>query len=192
MTSRDKSKKASPAAPDKASASASPPRNRGKGALQIREVDPQALLHELRVHQFELEMQNEELRRARREAELALQRYTEIFDFSSIGYATLHGDHVIEDVNLAASQILGRPRAVLSGTPFERLVACPDRPALEAVIGAARSSGEKKTCRLRLLRADGEVFAVRLSTIPLERSEPTLLIAFEDATRTGTEANIDC
>jgi len=188
MTSRDKSKMAPPAAPDKGSASAA----RRKGALQIREVDAQALLHELRVHQFELEMQNEELRRARSETELALQRYTEIFDFSSIGYATLQGDHVIDDINLAASQILGRPRAVLSGTPFERLVACSDRPALEAVIGAARSSGEKKTCHLRLLRADGEVFAVRLSTIPLARSEPTLLIAFEDAARTGTEASIDC
>src|SRR3954471_8914143 len=147
MTSRDKSKMAPPAAPDKGSASAA----RRKGALQIREVDAQALLHELRVHQFELEMQNEELRRARRETELALQRYTEIFDFSSIGYATLQGDNVIEDVNLAAAHILERRRSVRTVTPSERLVACPDRPALEAVIGAARSSGEKKACQLRLL-----------------------------------------
>jgi PAS domain S-box-containing protein len=181
-----KSKKASSAAPGSGSASG-PPSHR-KGALQVREVDAQVLLHELRVHQFELEIQNEELRRARRETELALQRYTEIFDFSSIGYATLQGDHVIADVNLAASQILGRSRAVLSGTPLERLVACLDRPALEALIGAARSSGEKRTCDLRLLRDDGEVFAVRVSTIPLARSEPTLLVAFEDSARTGVAA----
>jgi PAS domain S-box-containing protein len=67
-------------------------------------------------------MQNEELCRARREMELALQRYTEIFDFSPIGYATLQGNQVIADANLAASQILGCPRASLSGKRFEQLV----------------------------------------------------------------------
>ena len=153
--------------------------------MRVRELDAQVLLHELRVHQVELEMQNEELRRSRNEMELALRRYTEIFDFSPIGYATLQGDHLIADVNLAASQLLGYPRAVLNGTPFEQLVACSDRPALEALIGVARSSGEKQTCDLQLLREGGEAFAARLSTIPLDRSEPTLLIAFENSSSRG-------
>lgn len=119
--------------------------------------------------------------------ELALQRYTEIFDFSPIGYATLQGDQVIADVNLAASRILGRPRSVLSGMPFERLVTRRDRPTLEALIGEARCSGTTKTCDLRLLNDVGEVFVARLSTIPLARSEPTLLIAFEDSSSAGAE-----
>jgi len=176
-----KSKNGSGAESHKASAS-TPPR-RGRGALQVREVDARALLHELRVHELELEMQNEELRRARGEMELALQRYTEIFDFSPIGYATLQGDRLIADVNFAASEMLGRSRALLSGMSFERLVAFPDRPAFEALIRAAQSSGEKKTCDLHLLRDGGEVFAARSSAIPLLRSEPTLLLAFEDSSQ---------
>jgi hypothetical protein len=65
--------------------------------------------------------------------------------------------------------------------PFERLVTRRDRPTLEALIGQARGSGETQTCDLQLLNDHGEVFVARLSTIPLARSEPTLLIAFEDA-----------
>jgi PAS domain-containing protein len=178
--SRSSSSSPLPNSPTPDGAAPPGPTRDGKGALHVREVDVRVLLHELRVHQFELEMQNDELRRARSETELALQRYIEIFDFSPIGYTTLKGDHVIADVNLAASQILRRPRAVLNGTPFVRLVAFPDRPALEALIASARSSGEKKTCDLHLLRDGGEVFPARLSTIPLVRSEPTLLIAFEE------------
>jgi PAS domain S-box-containing protein len=174
-----KPKGAPPAA--RGNQSASTPPSSGRGASHVRELDAQVLLHELRVHQVELEVQNEELRRARSEMELALQRYTEIFDFSPIGYATLQGDQVIADVNLAASRILGRPRSVLSGMPFERLVTRRDRPTLEALIGEARSSGKTKTGDLHLLNDQGEVFVARLSTIPLERSEPTLLIAFEDS-----------
>src|SRR5689334_12341791 len=113
-----------------------------QGALSARDLNPQALLHELRVHQYELEMQNDELRRARSEMEIALRIYTEIFDFSPIGYATLHDDQVIANANLAASEMLGRPRALLDGMAFERLVAYPQRPVFGALVSAARSSGE--------------------------------------------------
>jgi len=71
------------------------------------------LLHELRVHQLELEMQNEELRSARGEMELALQRYTELFDFAPIGYVTLQAGDVISDINHAGTQILGRTRGAM-------------------------------------------------------------------------------
>ena len=108
-----------------------------------------------------------------------------MFDFSPVGYATLQGDHVIADVNLAASQILGWPRSVLRGMRFDRLITPPDRPDLETLIGTARSVGEKQTVELRLLRNGGEVFSTRVSMIPLLRTEPTLLIAFEDFSSKG-------
>jgi PAS domain S-box-containing protein len=155
------------------------PPSKEQGALRVRELDAQALLHELRVHQFELEMQNDELRRARSEMEFALRIYTEIFDFSPIGYATLQNDHVIANVNLAGSEILGRPRAMLNGMAFERLVTNSQRLAFGALISAARASGERRTSELKLLRGDGELIATRLSIIPLLRAEPTLLLAIE-------------
>src|SRR5687767_10771169 len=80
-----------------------------------REVAPRALLHELEVHQLELEMQNEELLSARNEAENALARYTELFDFAPIGYATLGIDGCIREVNHAGAQVLGLPRSRLIG-----------------------------------------------------------------------------
>lgn len=162
--------------------SAPHPPSSGTGSHRVRELDAPALLHELRVHQFELEMQNEELRRARSEMEIALRIYTEIFDFSPIGYATLQDDHVIANVNLAGSEILGRPRTSLNGMAFERLVAYPQRLAFGTLLNAARSSGERRTSQLDLLRGDGELISTRLSAIPLLRAEPTLLIAIESST----------
>jgi len=155
------------------------PPSKEQGALRVRELDAQALLHELRVHQFELEMQNEELRRARSEMEIALRIYTEIFDFSPIGYVMLQNDHVIANVNLAGSEILGRPRATLHGMAFERLVAYRQRPSFGALVSAAGASAERRTSELELLRGDGNWIATRLSVIPLLRAEPTLLLAIE-------------
>jgi PAS domain S-box-containing protein len=151
----------------------------GRGARQIRALDPQALLHELRVHQFELETQNEELRRARGEMEIALRIYTEIFDFSPIGYAMIRRDHVIVNVNLAAGEMLGRPRSLLNGTAFERLVAHEHRSAFADLLAEAWNSGETQSRRIDLLLQSGEPLGARLSAIPLLRSQPTLLLAIE-------------
>jgi PAS domain-containing protein len=150
-----------------------------KGVARVRELDAQALLHELRVHQFELEVQHEELLRTRNELEIALRLYTEIFDFSPLGYVILQGDHVIANVNLAGSEILGRLGGHLQGMPFERLVAYPHRGAFGALVTAARSSGEAQRSELDLLGSDGEPIAARLSAIPLLRVEPSLLLAIE-------------
>lgn len=154
------------------------------GVSHAHEVDARALLHELRVHQIELEAQNEELRRARVETDVALRIYTEIFEFSPLGYATLHAGHVISDVNHAGAQILGRARSLLCGANFERLVAVPSRFTFGESLRTAQSSGEKQRCDIDMLRSHGELFPVRLSAIPLLRSEPTLLLAFEASSAT--------
>jgi len=65
--------------------------------------DLQRLVHELQVHQIELEMQNEELREARSELETALARYTELFDFAPIGYATISLDGTLHEINHGAA-----------------------------------------------------------------------------------------
>lgn len=174
-----KDKRPPQSAPANGSAPA-PPSTRN-GARHVRELDPNALLHELRVHQFELETQNEELRRARSEMEIALRLYTEIFDFSPIGYIMIHRDNVIVNVNLAAGEMLGRPRAVLNGMVFERLVAHAHRYSFAALLSAAWESGETQTGRIDLLRQGGEPLSARLSAIPLLRSQPTLLLAIERA-----------
>src|SRR5262245_32500195 len=102
----------SPQRREKARAKAAPRAKPLRSDVEALRVTPQpevrALLHELRVHQLELELQNEELRTARGEQELALSRYTELFDFAPIGYATLRADHTLQDINHAGCQLLGR------------------------------------------------------------------------------------
>src|SRR5512140_2162865 len=68
-------------------------------------ADQQKLLHELQVHQIELEMQNAELHRAEAEAEAARARYADLFDFSPVGYFTLTRNGAINDVNLTGAAL---------------------------------------------------------------------------------------
>ncbi len=89
--------------------------------------DPQALLHELQVHQVELEMQNAELERARNQLEITLEKYTDLYDFAPVGYFTLDQEGAIRDVNLAGAALLGQERGRLIDQRFGLFVAEPAR-----------------------------------------------------------------
>jgi len=78
------------------------------------DADAQRLLHELEVHQIELEMQNAELQRARVEVETALEKYTELYDFAPVGYCSIDRQGVIQEVNLTGATMLGMARSRMS------------------------------------------------------------------------------
>src|SRR5215510_4593967 len=80
------------------------------------------LLHELRVHQIELELQNEELRQAQVELAESHDRYSDLYEFAPIGYVTLDKKGRIVESNLAASAMLAVERKHLIGTDISRLV----------------------------------------------------------------------
>ena len=73
------------------------------------------LLHELRVNQVELEMQNDELRRAQAIIEESRDRYVDLYEFSPVGYLTLTRDGMIAEVNLTGAALLGTERSKLIG-----------------------------------------------------------------------------
>ena len=83
--------------------------------IQSRTADTQRLFHELQVHQVELEMQNAELRQARDELEVALENYTDLYDFAPVGYFTLAADGTIQQGPISPGRNLGRDRAVQAG-----------------------------------------------------------------------------
>jgi PAS domain S-box-containing protein len=114
--------------------------------------DVRTLVHELQVHQVELEMQNDELKRAKLETESALAKYSDLYDFAPLGLFTLNEHGQIMEVNLAGAALLGRDRCSLPNRRFELFVAPKDHIHFAEFIKAAFETGTKQTCELRLLR----------------------------------------
>ena len=85
--------------------------------------DPQALMHNLQLHQAELEMQNEELRRAQSELAQAHDRFQDLYDFAPVGYLTFDAHGTILEVNLTAAKMLAVPRQKLVGQKLSHFIA---------------------------------------------------------------------
>ena len=85
------------------------------------------LIHELQVHQIELEMQNEELRKAQSEIEESRTRYSDLYDFAPVGYFTFDKHGLILEANLAAATELGVERSLLINKPFRAYIVTEDR-----------------------------------------------------------------
>jgi formate hydrogenlyase transcriptional activator len=134
-----------------------------KGALARTEAEAQRLVHELQVHQIELEMQNDELRQAREEVEAGLERYTELYDFAPVGYLTLGRNGAIRQVNLTGVRLLGMERAQLVGRRLGVFVAEPDRSVFSAFLEKVFASQAQEVCELALLKEAKEPFSVQIT-----------------------------
>ncbi len=106
----------------------------------LTEGDARRLLHELEVHQIELEMQNEELREARAEIEAGLDRYADLYDFAPVGYFTLSPEGKILQLNLAGARLLGTERARLMDARFGSFVSEGEPSTFEAFLAKALAS----------------------------------------------------
>jgi two-component system CheB/CheR fusion protein len=148
--------------------------------------DAKRLLHELRVHQIELELQNEELTASRLEAETLLGRYTELFDFAPIGYFHLAHDGTIARTNFAGARLLGSTRGALAGQGFAALVAERDRRAFEGLLTSVLTGTEGETAAENgefTLVAGASQLVVRVTAATVENGPlPSALLAVEDAT----------
>jgi len=107
----------------------------GKAAANQTAHDNERLLHELQVHQIELEMQNEDLRSARAQLEAALKRYTDLYDFSPLAYFTLDRIGTILQTNVAGARLLGLERSHLGHTRLGAFIATHELPGLNAFLG---------------------------------------------------------
>jgi PAS domain S-box-containing protein len=88
----------------------------------LSEETVKELFHELRVHQIELEMQNDELRKTRDSLEISRAKYFDLYDLAPVGYLTLDNKGVILEANLTSAHILGLPRENLVNQPFSRFI----------------------------------------------------------------------
>lgn len=117
-------------------------------------IDPHRLVHELQVYQIELEMQNEALREARTTAELALERYTELFDFAPIAYFTLATDSLIQQANFRGKLLLGSERFNLSGQHFINHVTYKYQPVFKRFLEQVFVSNDPQRCEI-IVKAAG-------------------------------------
>ena len=108
------------------------------------EVDTQRLIHELQVHQIELEMQNEELVETRGEIEALLRQYTDLYDFAPVGYFTLAPDSTIIKTNLTGAKMLGLERSRLMNRRLGLFVSSKSRLDFNAYLAKLFSTSDAK------------------------------------------------
>jgi PAS domain S-box-containing protein len=117
------------------------------------DTDVRRLLHELQVHQIELEMQNEELREARAEADATLARYTELYDLAPLAYFTLDRNGTLVQLNLAGASLLGSDRATLSGRHFTDFISTESRATFGALLARALPGHARESADIALQSA---------------------------------------
>ena len=153
--------------------------------------DVQSVVHELRVHQIELEMQNEELRRTRADLEASHERYFDLFDLAPVGYFTLAEDALILEANLTGATLLGSARANLVDRPFTQYILPEDQDVYYQHRRAVVGTHSPASCELRMVRADGSTFHALLESAPSlpVQSRATFRTVVSDITeRTRAEA----
>ncbi|MCA1756156.1 MAG: PAS domain-containing protein [Bacteroidales bacterium] len=115
-----------------------------------RESDTKRLLHELQVHQIELEMQNEELRQANETAEAALKKYTMLYDLAPMGYFTLDEDGTICDLNFTGAELLGDKRYSLVNSNFKLFISEESQNVFNVFFRNVYTNAAKESCNVKL------------------------------------------
>ncbi|NOT10413.1 MAG: EAL domain-containing protein [Methylococcaceae bacterium] len=145
------------------------------------------LLHELLVHKVELEIQNEELRRAHTDMEEARDRYADLYEFAPIGYFTINRDGLISEINLTGAALLGIDRSKLINRRFSNFITPPDQDRwYRLFINMIKLPNDKKQeLGLEIVRADGSVFYAHLDCLRRESlpTSPSLRIALIDISK---------
>jgi two-component system, cell cycle sensor histidine kinase and response regulator CckA len=143
--------------------------------------DPARLLAELRLHQAELEAQNEELRLARDAAQQALVDYTDLYEFAPVGYATMRDDGTILEANLQLASLLGVDRVALRGRSIMDWILVDDRPRLLPILARANGGGPTSAADFTLVLAEGRTRSVAVTATHMAAA-PSIRVAFTDQT----------
>jgi PAS domain S-box-containing protein len=126
--------------------------------------DVKRLVHDLEVHKFELEIQNEDLRQTQALLDEARARYFDLYDLAPVGYVTVSEGGLILEANLTFATMLGVPRLDVAERPFSRFVAPEDADSYHLHQLSLFTSGKPAVCVLRMVRQNRELFWVRLQS----------------------------
>lgn len=137
---------------------------------KIQPDDVQHLIHDLQVHEIELELQNEELRRIQRELEASRDRYADLYDLAPIGYFTLSEKGLILEANLTGASMLGVERVSLIKRPLTQFINREDQDTFYLQRKQLFETQAPQVCEIRLLRNDKSQFWARIEAIPAQSS----------------------
>ncbi len=133
---------------------------------QIRDM-----VHELRTHQIELELQNEELRQAWEELAVSRDQYTDLYDRAPVGYLTVSRDGLIKKANLTAAKMLDTPRQLLAGQRFTDFIVSEDQDSYYRCRYTLLEKKISQGCEVRLKKKGGQFFWGRIENNLLEDVE---------------------
>ena len=154
---------------------------------ELERLGPQEikhLIHELRVHQIELETQNENLRLAQEELEASRIRYSDLYDFAPVGYVLLNETGMILNANLTSATLLGVPRGALIKIQMARFILRDDQNIYYQHSNQLIETEIPQTFELRMIKKDETVFWARLQASLSHDSSgpPVLRIVLSDIT----------
>ncbi|MFZ5523865.1 MAG: PAS domain S-box protein [Pseudomonadota bacterium] len=153
--------------------------------MEAKTQSVEELLHELRVNQIELEMQNETLRQSQTALEQSRDRYTDLYEFAPVGYITLTRDGLIRDINLTGAALLREDRKKLIRHRFANFISVADHDRWHQNFMRVQQHGERQSCELLLKRGDGTYMHAQLDGLHWveESVAPSVRLAFTDITR---------
>jgi PAS domain S-box-containing protein len=146
-------------------------RKKTEDLQKISDKDIKSLVHELHVHQIELEMQNEELRRTQSELEESRNRYSNLYDFAPIGYFTFDKNGLIVDINLTGANKLGIERSFLIKKPFSLYIDFSSRDVFYLHLRKVFITNTRQTCEIKLVDKNKNQFDARLESLAVQDSE---------------------
>ncbi len=148
-------------------------------------------LHELQVHQIELEMQNDELRRAQLELDASRSRYFDLYDLAPVSFCTVSNQGLILEANMATATLFGVSRSTLIGQRFSRYIVKAQQDNYYLYNQRLLSSGEPQTFELQMLKADGAHFWVSVNAVYAqeERGTPVQRLVLNDVTNAKVMAS---
>lgn len=152
---------------------------------KLDQSSAEELLHELQVHQIELEMQNEQLRMAQIALEKSRDRYVDLYEFAPVGYLTVTRDGLIGEINLTGTRLLGMERNKLLRRRFVSFVVPEQRDHWNRLFVDTLQSSGTNSCELTLAKTEGERLQARLDCVCLAKNDkPSVVrIALTDITR---------
>lgn len=137
------------------------------------------LLHELQVHQVELDLQHGQLEANGYEVAHALARYKGFYDAAPIGYLIVSFDGQVIECNQAGARLLEVEGDEVSGRPLASFFAERSRQALKGLLQALRDGGAKAGCEVHSSASDGALRPLRITAGPAPEAETALMVICE-------------